>query len=50
MATMIGWSIIYITMHWYLEKILPGEFGVPLPFYFPIMVFIFNLNSLLTIY
>jgi len=22
-------------MSWYLEKILPGEYGVPLPFYFP---------------
>jgi hypothetical protein len=38
MASMIGWSIIYVVIHWYLEKILPGEFGVPLPFYFPLMV------------
>ena len=47
MAAMIGWSIIYIAIHWYLEKILPGEFGVPLQFYFPLMV---NINKQLLIY
>ncbi len=32
---MILCSLLYLLMSWYLEKILPGEYGVPLPFYFP---------------
>nr|UOU03314.1 ATP-binding cassette subfamily A3-like 1 [Brachionus rubens] len=33
---MLSWSIIYFPLTWYLENILPGDFGIPLPFYFPL--------------
>lgn len=35
---MIFWSIVYIVLGWYLEKVFPGEYGVKMPFYFPFMV------------
>jgi ATP-binding cassette subfamily A (ABC1) protein 3 len=38
LASMIGWTIIYIPIAWYIERIFPGEYGAPLPFYFPFMV------------
>ena len=31
-------AIIYGLITWYVEAVFPGEFGVPLPFYFPIQV------------
>lgn len=31
---MLFWSLVYMPLIWYFEKILPGQFGVPLPFYF----------------
>ena len=34
---MLFWSAIYVPLIWYFEKILPGQFGVPLPFYFVFM-------------
>ncbi len=34
MICMNLWSVFYIIMTWYFEKILPSEYGVPLPFYF----------------
>ncbi|CAF0703608.1 unnamed protein product [Brachionus calyciflorus] len=37
LAAMIGWTLVYIPITWYIERILPGEFGAPLPFYFPFM-------------
>lgn len=36
MSAMIIWSIIYLPITWYLEKVYPGDYGIPLPFYFPI--------------
>lgn len=38
LASMIGWTLLYIPVTWYIERILPGEYGAPLPFYFPFMV------------
>ena len=38
MAVMFFFSFLYLLMSWYLEKILHGEYGVPLPFYFPFTV------------
>lgn len=37
MVFMLLWSAFYIPLIWYFEKILPGQFGVPLPFYFIFM-------------
>nr|QUF59430.1 ATP-binding cassette transporter Abca3-like2 [Brachionus angularis] len=37
MAAMIVWTLIYIPITWYIERIFPGEYGAPLPFYFPFM-------------
>ena len=41
MSAMLGFSLSYLIINWYLEKILPGEYGVPLPFYFPFTVSFF---------
>ena len=38
LACMLAYSIIYIPIAWYIERIFPGEYGAPLPFYFPFMV------------
>ena len=38
MIAMLFWSFVYNILIWYLEKIFPGEYGVPLPFYFIVMV------------
>nr|QUF59429.1 ATP-binding cassette transporter Abca3-like1 [Brachionus angularis] len=35
MATMLLWSVLYFPLTWYFENILPGDYGLPLPFYFP---------------
>ena len=31
-------SVIYMLIAWYTEAVHPGEFGVPRPYYFPLMV------------
>ena len=38
LTCMCGWSCVYLVLSWYLEKIMPGDYGVRLPFYFPFMV------------
>ena len=38
LISMLAWSILYFPVTWYLENILPGDFGLPLPFYFPLSV------------
>jgi hypothetical protein len=38
LACMISWTIIYLPIAWYIERIFPGDYGAPLPFYFPFMV------------
>jgi ATP-binding cassette subfamily A (ABC1) protein 1 len=30
-------SIVYMVLAWYIENIAPGEYGIPLKWYFPIM-------------
>lgn len=40
LLSMIGWSIAFTILSWYIEKIFPGEYGVKLPLYFPFMVII----------
>ena len=32
--SMLIWSFVYIFFSWYLENILPGQYGASLPFYF----------------
>jgi ATP-binding cassette subfamily A (ABC1) protein 3 len=33
------WSLFfYLPLIWYFEKVMPGKFGIALPFYFPFMV------------
>lgn len=33
----ILWSFAYLPLAWYIEHVFPGEYGAPLPFYFPFM-------------
>ncbi len=40
LLTQFLWTLVYIPITWYVEKIFPGEYGAPLPFYFPFLVFI----------
>jgi hypothetical protein len=35
LIVMIAFTITYIPFACYIECIMPGEFGIPLPFYFP---------------
>lgn len=37
LASMIVWSFLYLPLAWYIERVLPGEYGTPLPFYFPLL-------------
>jgi hypothetical protein len=37
LGLMIFWTFFYIPIAWYIERIFPGEYGAPLPFYFPFM-------------
>ena len=34
----IFWTMCYVPITWYIEKIFPGEYGAPLPLYFPFLV------------
>ena len=38
MFIMTFWTLIYLPITWYVENISPGQYGTPLPFYFPFMV------------
>lgn len=38
MLSMIGWTLVYFVMSWYIERIFPGEYGIKLPYFFPFMV------------
>ena len=38
LGAMIVASFLYLPIAWYIERILPGDYGVPLPLYFPFMV------------
>jgi hypothetical protein len=40
-SMMILWTVIYIPLAWYIERIFPGEYGAPLPLYFPFLVCVF---------
>lgn len=31
-------SVIYVCIAWYIEAVYPGEYGIPRPFYFPLLV------------
>ena len=31
-------TVLYSILTWYFDALFPGEFGVPQPFYFPVMV------------
>jgi hypothetical protein len=35
LIVMIAYTITYVPIACYIECIVPGEFGIPLPFYFP---------------
>jgi hypothetical protein len=43
LTVMILFSFLYFALAWYIEKVLPGEYGVSWPFYFPFMVCFINL-------
>lgn len=38
LAVQLTWTLVYIPISWYIERIFPGEYGAPQPFYFPFMV------------
>ena len=38
LLSMISWSIVFVILSWYIEKIRPGDYGIKLPLYFPFMV------------
>lgn len=38
LSAQLGFALLYLPIAWYIENIFPGEFGVPLPFYFPFML------------
>ena len=42
LACMFAYTLLYIPIAWYIERVMPGEYGVPLPFYFPFMVIYIN--------
>lgn len=44
---MIFWSVVYIFLGWYLDKVFPGEYGIKMPFYFPFMVTLFSISFLI---
>ena len=31
-------AVLYAIIAWYVETVYPGEYGVPQPFYFPVLV------------
>ena len=35
-------SCLYLLVTWYVEAIRPGEYGVPQPWYFPVMVSVYT--------
>jgi ATP-binding cassette subfamily A (ABC1) protein 3 len=39
----IFWTFSYIPLTWYIERIFPGEYGAPQPFYFPFMVYLLQI-------
>jgi ATP-binding cassette subfamily A (ABC1) protein 3 len=38
MIMMLSDTALYLLVMWYVDAIMPGEFGVPEPFYFPFTV------------
>ena len=35
LISMIVWSVLFIPLMWYLGKIMPSQFGIAKPLYFP---------------
>jgi hypothetical protein len=46
LIAMLCWSFFYLILSWYIERIFPGEYGVKMPVYFPIMVCIIKKNNI----
>ena len=42
---MLGWTLFYLVLSWYFERVFPGEYGIKLPYYFPFMVVILADNN-----
>lgn len=38
MMMMVVDTVLYGIITWYIEAVFPGEYGVPLPWYFPFTV------------
>lgn len=38
MLMLLGSSGVYLVITWYIDGVFPGEYGVPLPWYFPLSV------------
>jgi hypothetical protein len=47
LGAMFGFTLLYIPIAWYIERILPGEYGVAYPLCFPFMVSFINLKIFL---
>ena len=37
LAMFVGDTIIYLLITWYVEAVFPGEYGIPLKWYFPVL-------------
>ena len=38
MMMMLLDTVLYMVLAWYVEAVWPGEFGIPQPWYFPVLV------------
>ena len=38
LTLMMFWTFLYVPIAWYIEKVFPGDYGAPMPFYFPFTV------------
>jgi len=38
-------AVIYAVIAWYVEAVHPGEYGIPRPFYFPLLVSVSSAKS-----
>ena len=48
LGVMFAYTVVYIPLIVYIDRIMPGVYGTPLPFYFPLMVRIKVENSIIT--
>ena len=39
-------SALYLVVMWYVEAVFPGEYGIPQPWYFPVLVRIGDITQM----